>query len=159
LLADTLEQLGFGSENGTWRNEFLSAAAELRSGNFGTPAATGSADLMAALTIEQLFDAIAVQIDGPRAWHLDLSITWNLSDTGQSYRTTLKNGVFVFQKHAGKPSGLTVTMPDAAIGALALGDLSGAAAAGLTTEGDNSVLASLFGVLSPGDPDFDIVTP
>ena len=38
LLADALEQLGFGAENGTWRNAFLAGATELRSGNFGTPA-------------------------------------------------------------------------------------------------------------------------
>jgi alkyl sulfatase BDS1-like metallo-beta-lactamase superfamily hydrolase len=38
LLADVFEQLGYGSENGTWRCEFLSAAMELRTGNFGTPA-------------------------------------------------------------------------------------------------------------------------
>ena len=39
LLADLFEQLGYGSENGTWRCEFLSAVMELRTGNFGT---TGS---------------------------------------------------------------------------------------------------------------------
>ncbi|MCB1257399.1 MAG: MBL fold metallo-hydrolase, partial [Microthrixaceae bacterium] len=37
LLADAFEQLGFGAENGTWRNAYLSGAAELRGGNFGTP--------------------------------------------------------------------------------------------------------------------------
>jgi alkyl sulfatase BDS1-like metallo-beta-lactamase superfamily hydrolase len=37
LLADVLEQLGFGSENGTWRGAYLSGALELRRGNFGTP--------------------------------------------------------------------------------------------------------------------------
>jgi alkyl sulfatase BDS1-like metallo-beta-lactamase superfamily hydrolase len=41
LYADTLEQLGYGAENGTWRNFFLSAA-ELREGNFGTPRVTAA---------------------------------------------------------------------------------------------------------------------
>jgi alkyl sulfatase BDS1-like metallo-beta-lactamase superfamily hydrolase len=40
LLADVFEQLGYGADNGTWRCEFLSAAMELRTGNFGTPAPT-----------------------------------------------------------------------------------------------------------------------
>ena len=40
LYADTLEQLGYGAENGTWRNFFLSGATELRDGNFGTPTST-----------------------------------------------------------------------------------------------------------------------
>ncbi len=40
LLADALEQLGYGAENGTWRNVYLAGATELRTGNFGTPATT-----------------------------------------------------------------------------------------------------------------------
>ena len=40
LQADALEQLGFGSENGTWRSAYLAGATELRHGIFGTPAAT-----------------------------------------------------------------------------------------------------------------------
>ena len=57
LLADVFEQLGYGAENGTWRCEFLSAAMELRTGNFGTPTVTVSADIVAHLSPEMLFDA------------------------------------------------------------------------------------------------------
>ena len=42
LQASAFTQLGYGSENGTWRNFFLSGAVELRSGNFGTPAKTSA---------------------------------------------------------------------------------------------------------------------
>jgi len=42
---DTLEQLGYGAENGTWRNFFLSGATELRDGNVGTPAVTAQLSL------------------------------------------------------------------------------------------------------------------
>lgn len=65
LLADTYEQLGYGCENGTWRNFYLSGAHELRQGKFGTPASTASDDLVAALSPEMLFDAIAVTVNGP----------------------------------------------------------------------------------------------
>jgi alkyl sulfatase BDS1-like metallo-beta-lactamase superfamily hydrolase len=37
LQADALEQLGYGSENGTWRNFYLTGALELRHGPVGTP--------------------------------------------------------------------------------------------------------------------------
>jgi alkyl sulfatase BDS1-like metallo-beta-lactamase superfamily hydrolase len=37
LYVDTLEQLGYGSENGTWRNFFLSGATELREGKLRHP--------------------------------------------------------------------------------------------------------------------------
>ncbi|HEY1616148.1 MAG TPA: alkyl sulfatase dimerization domain-containing protein [Streptosporangiaceae bacterium] len=70
LLADVFEQLGYGSENGTWRCEFLSAAMELRSGNFGTSTVTASPDIVSHLSPEMLLDAIAIQINGPAAWDL-----------------------------------------------------------------------------------------
>ena len=59
LLADTLEQLGYGSENGTWRNFYLSGAYELRNGQFGTPTVTASPDMVAQLSPDMLFDAMA----------------------------------------------------------------------------------------------------
>ena len=37
LLADAYEQLGYGAENGTWRNFYLMGAYELRHGSVGTP--------------------------------------------------------------------------------------------------------------------------
>jgi alkyl sulfatase BDS1-like metallo-beta-lactamase superfamily hydrolase len=159
LLADVFTQLGYGSENGTWRCEFLGAAMELTSGNFGTPITAVSADMMSHLSPEMLFDALAIQVNGPKAWDLDLAIRWDLPDHGTSYRTTLHNGVLTYMKDSDKPVSLTLTVPKAALMALATGNLDAARASGLTTHGDQSQLASLFSVLQPGDPDFNIVEP
>ena len=71
--ADTLEQLGYGAENGTWRNFYLSGATELREGNFGTPTVTAAPAILAQLTPEQLFDA-SHPVNGPKAWDLDLRL-------------------------------------------------------------------------------------
>ena len=159
LLADVFEQLGYGSENGTWRCEFLSAAVELRTGNFGTPTATAAADIVAHLGPEMLFDALAIQVNGPKAWDLDLAIRWDLPDRGVSYRTTLHNGVLTYVKDSAQPASLTLTVPAAALSALALGDVAAARRDGLTMNGDQSQLASLFSVLQAGDPNFNIVEP
>jgi alkyl sulfatase BDS1-like metallo-beta-lactamase superfamily hydrolase len=159
LLADVFTQLGYGSENGTWRCEFLSAAMELRTGNFGTPTVTASADIVAHLSPEMLFDALAIQVNGPKAWDLDLAIRWDLPDHGASYRTTLHNGVLTYVKDSGKPASLTLTVPAAALIALAQGDLDAARDHGLTTNGDESQLATLFSALQPGDPNFNIIEP
>jgi len=159
LLAEVFEQLGYGSENGTWRCEFLSAATELRTGNFGTPTVTASPDIMSHLSPEMLFDALAVQVDGPQAWDLDLAIGWTLPDHGTAYRMTLHNGVLTYVKNSDKPVGLTLTVPAAALMALAGGDIEAARAAGLKADGDESTLSTLFGVLQPGDPNFHIVLP
>jgi alkyl sulfatase BDS1-like metallo-beta-lactamase superfamily hydrolase len=159
LLADVFEQLGFGSENGTWRCEFLSAATELRTGNFGTPTQTVSADIVTHLSPEMLFDALAIQVDGPKAWDLELAIRWVLPDHDTAYRVTVHNGVLTYVKDSDQPAGLTLTAPNLALLALARGDVEAARGSGLITEGDESQLAALFSVLQPGDPSFNIIEP
>ena len=158
LLAEVLERLGFGSENGTWRNAYLTGAAELRGGSFGTPV-TASADLLSQLTPELFLDAVAIQINGPAAWDLDLAARWVFPDHGASFRTTLRNGVFSYVRDGAGQVLVTITVPRAALGPLAAGDLAAAAAAGLTVDGDSAALDRVLGVLQPGDPAFGIVEP
>ncbi len=157
VLADTYEQLGYGAENGTWRGFFLSGATELRHGPFGTPTTTVSTDLLAALSPDQLFDALAIQVDGPAAWSERLSIDVVLTDSGERYRVRLANGVLTY---SGRPqrgaADCTVTTTRRALPALATGTL---AQAGMEVSGDESAISRLLGVLRPGDPDFAIVTP
>ncbi len=95
LLADTFEQLGFGAENGTWRSVYLSGAHELRHGTFGTPTTAASADVAGALSPEQLFDAMAVRVNGPRCWDERIDLDLDLGDAGH-YRLRLANGVLTY---------------------------------------------------------------
>ncbi|MGW1315338.1 alkyl/aryl-sulfatase [Streptomyces sp. NPDC002426] len=162
LLADTYEQLGYGSENGTWRNFYLSGATELRQGQFGTPTVAASPDVIANLTPPMLFDAIAVQIDGPKAWGETLSIDVHLTDSGERYRLRLTNGVLTYSAAPQKGTADVTLRTDArSLPALALGGLSPErlTEAGIQVEGDASVLGRLAGVLDAGDQDFPIVTP
>lgn len=76
-----------------WRDFFLSAVAELRDGRFGTPTETTAPDVIDQLTPSMLFDAIAIQVDGPRAWDEELSIDVVLTDVEESWRLRLANGV------------------------------------------------------------------
>jgi len=154
LQADTFEQLGFGSENGTWRSVFLAGATELRKGNFGTPAATSSADILLALSPEQVFDAIAIRVDGPRAWDLNLSLAVELTDTGESYRLDLRNGVLVHHSAPSQGARLVIRTTHPGLVGLLGGQTSGVA-----LDGDRSQLDQLLGVLDTPDPDFAIVTP
>ena len=160
LLADALEQLGFGSENGTWRSAFLSGAAELRGSSFGSPTVAASADIIGQLSPELFFDAVAIQVDGPRAWDLDIATRWIFPDSdGATYRLTLKNGVLTHVKDGRGDVTLTVTVPKSALGALAMGDVEAAMGAGLQLDGDVGALQQVLAVLEPGDPGFNIVTP
>lgn len=162
LLADTFEQLGYGAENGVWRNIFLSGTTELREGRFGTPTVSASADVVSALTPEMLFDAIAIQIDGPRAWDEKLSFDVVLTDTDARYRLRVANGVLTYspRPQQGEPDAV-ITATSRTLPALALGGLSpdGLAKAGIELTGDATILTRLASLLDPGDPDFAIVTP
>ena len=93
LQADALEQLGYGAENATWRNFFLMGARELREGIAGTPTAVAPADFLARLTVEQLLDAMAIRLDGPRAWGVELRIEWVVTDPDETHAITVRNGV------------------------------------------------------------------
>jgi alkyl sulfatase BDS1-like metallo-beta-lactamase superfamily hydrolase len=157
LYADTLEQLAYGSENGTWRNFFLSGATELREGNFGTPAIPAAPAVVAQLSPTQLFDSLAISVNGPQAWDLDLAIDVTLRDLNENYRLTLRNGVLTHRARAAdQTAGATVTTTKARLLQLLGGDV---ASPGLEISGDESTLDSLLGVLEAGDPSFNIITP
>jgi alkyl sulfatase BDS1-like metallo-beta-lactamase superfamily hydrolase len=166
LQADALEQLGYGSENGTWRNFFLMGAYELRHGPVGTPTATASPDVLDALTLDQLFDALAIRVDGPRSWDADITVRWNLTD-GEPVTMRLRNGVLTHVTDTG--AGRERAAPDVEftlaesdlravlLGAVAPADL--AARPDVQVSGDAGKLAELLGHLDEPDSDFAIVTP
>jgi alkyl sulfatase BDS1-like metallo-beta-lactamase superfamily hydrolase len=159
LYVATLQQLAYGSENGPWRNFFLAGATELSDGNFGTPTQAASPTMLAQLTPEQVFDALAISVNGPRAWDLDLTFDVTFGDLGVNYRLALRNGVLVHRKVPAEPATATATLTVAAkarLLALAGGDLS---SPGLGIDGDTQALQRFIEVLDRPDPAFNIVTP
>ena len=159
LYADTLEQLGYGAECATWRNFFLSGATELRDGNFGTPVNTTSTTMLSQLTPEQMFDTLAISVNGPHAWDLDIAIDMTFTDLATNYRLTLRNGVLVYRACPADASSANVTVTLATkmrLLAAAAGDFT---SPGLETSGDAAALQALLGVLDRPDPGFNIITP
>lgn len=162
LQAQALEQLAYGAENGTWRNFYLMGARELREGIGGT-AASLPPDFIVNLTSEQLFDALAVQIDGPRAGDQRITLDWRFTDTGENHNVTLRHGVLTHRRGTptGKPDA-TVRIERAALneviaGGATIEDL--ASSGRLAIEGDQAKLGQLLTLLDPPDPNFAIVTP
>jgi alkyl sulfatase BDS1-like metallo-beta-lactamase superfamily hydrolase len=159
VYSDTLEQLGYGAENATWRNFFISGATELRDGNFGTATTATSMSMLSQLTPEQLFDSLAIRVDGPRSWHLDIAIDITFEDLQVNYRLTLHNGVLVYRKVAADAAtaGVTVKLDSKLrLLLLAMGDFT---SPGLDVSGDQSALQQLLSILDSPDPSFNIVTP
>ena len=159
LYADTLEQLGYGAENATWRNFFMSGATELRDGNFGTAGSVTSMSLLNQLTPEQIFDSLAIRVNGPRGWDLDVALDISFTDLGANYRLVLRNGVLVYRKAPADSMTATVTVKlDSKFRLLlvATGDFT---SPGLEISGDQTALQAFLGVLDSPDTNFNIVTP
>ncbi|MER7695836.1 alkyl sulfatase dimerization domain-containing protein [Streptomyces sp. NPDC096095] len=165
LQADALEQLGYGSENGTWRNFYLMGALELRHGSVGTPTSTVAPDLLAVLTLEQLCDALAIRVHGPRSWEADITARWTLSEGGEPLTMRLRNGVLTHVRGTGPTAAapdVEILLKEAEVRAVLLGALAPAdltARPGVEITGDVGKLTELLGHLTDPDPDFAIVTP
>ncbi|NUP65631.1 MAG: MBL fold metallo-hydrolase [Nonomuraea sp.] len=156
MLAEVYTRLGHGSENGTWRNFYLVGAMELAGDVVPANLDTTSPEMLDALTLDQIFDSLAIRVDGPRAWNESLSIDWQLTDANQRHRTTLSNGALVQQSDPPpQPVDLTLTLTRPRL----LGLLAGEAADGIQHEGDMNVLSRLTAVLDDPVPAFAIVTP
>ncbi|MBN9113456.1 MAG: MBL fold metallo-hydrolase [Pseudonocardia sp.] len=154
LLGDVLTRLGYGAECATWRNNFLTGALELR----GTvnPQTIDSTGLSAALTVTQLFDSLAIRIDGERAWDAHASIRWEFTDSGDAYRMELSNGVLIHHPTARRDTcDLVVTLTRAELLVL----LAGQGVDGVGFDGDTGVLETVLSLLDEADPSFTVVTP
>lgn len=160
-LAGVYDTLGYGAENGTWRNFYLTAAMELR----GTPAtvdlSTTNPEVSMALTVGQLIDSLAVRVNGPRAWDTRLTIDWLVTDEKRGWRLTLSNGALTHRSAAlGKPLGrqpadLALKLAKTQL----LGLLAGQGLEGIEHSGDPAAFAKLVSLLETPDPNFAIVTP
>jgi alkyl sulfatase BDS1-like metallo-beta-lactamase superfamily hydrolase len=163
LQAATLEQLGFGAENGPWRNFFLMGARELREGVAGTATTTAPADIVASLTTDQLFDSMAIRLDGPRAFDMTLTLNWVFPDIDARYALTLENAVLTHMagKQADDPDA-TITLDRALLNRVLTGgaDLQHElGSGGIRIEGDAAKLGQLLALFDAPDPSFAIVTP
>ena len=154
LLADVFTRLGYGSECGTWRNNYLTGAQEL--GGQVVTSMVSSAGMASALTITQLFDSLAIRINGMRAWDTTASIRWHFTDTGETYRMALSNGVLTHHPTTRTPpADLVVTLTKAQL----LGMLAGGSPDGVRFDGDPNTFAMIVGFTDDPDPSFAIVTP
>ncbi|AMM32919.1 alkyl sulfatase [Sinomonas atrocyanea] len=155
LLAQAFTSLAYGCENATWRNFYLTGAKELLDGP--PPARPPRQKLVGALPVEQILDSLTVRVDGPRAWDLDLSIDWHVTDEGALHRLRLFRGVLLHRQGSAADGGAQLalrTTRKQLLAVLATGSLEG-----IDFEGDPAVLSTLLQVLEAPDPAFPIVTP
>jgi len=120
LCADAMEQLGYQAESGPWRNEYLTAAQELRHGNANlTAAAKNTGEMVKALSAPMLFDYMAIVMDKQALADEDFTVNVTLPDVGERHMLRVKNGVLLAYKNTLSDSAdVSVTCPKNALFAI-----------------------------------------
>ena len=161
LLADSYEQQGYQAESGIWRNQFLSAAHDLRFGYKPAGSSSQSQDMIAAVPTQVLMDSMATRYD-PAKIGAPLAINLVLTDRNET--VGIEAGKTVLIARVGSPSAsptVTIKGPRRLIlGLLFLKlPLAQLQAAGLKIEGDPAAIAALQAALDPIPAGFTIAEP
>lgn len=118
LCADALEQLGYQSESGPWRNAYLTAAEELRNGNSMDAAKVtkGDGSIILEMTAPMMFDYMAILLDKQALADYDFTMNVALSDINEQYMLHIKNGVVLVYKNVqSDKADVTITCPKNAL--------------------------------------------
>ena len=161
LLAQSYRQQGYQAESAIWRNQFLAAAGDLTTGRAPMSAAQ-SADLIAAITTQELLDSAATRFAPERFERPRLIVALEMTDRKEQ-ASLEANGRVLIGRVGAAPSAPDVTVRGPRALMLALLFLKQPVAAmqqaGLTVEGDAAALQHLIDTLDPLPQGFDIVTP
>jgi alkyl sulfatase BDS1-like metallo-beta-lactamase superfamily hydrolase len=163
LQAAAFEQLAYQAEAGPWRDVYLTGAQELRTGTPDFPFPVRPRHVV-GLELNQLFDYLAVRVDGARATELgSVRIDWHFPDTGEQARVTLSNGTLhgTADRPVADPD-LTVTCSRAALDELIatgapIGDLIDRG--DVVIEGDDGPLRRLWDLMADFEMFFAVIEP
>ncbi len=98
LCAAPLEALGFASQSATWRNAYLLAARELRTGVPAAKRRSMGHDLLKAVPMETFLDCLAIRLVAERASGHCLAMAWHVVDTDEHWTLTLGNAALTYRR-------------------------------------------------------------
>ena len=163
LLADTLEQLGYQSESGPWRNFYLSGALELREGLPAAASPFGASEgMVRAIPLYNLFQSMAVRLNSDKADGINLTINIEFTDS-EATLLSVENSVlhaFPGRQHDAPTATMKISEMDYKRLMMGLADATQLIESGaLKIEGELSALAQLAGLFDQFERRFPIVTP
>lgn len=163
LLADALEQLGYQAENGTWRNEYLMGAFELRNGIPDLPPLVNSPDLLKAMTLPMCFDYLGVRLNGPRAQGKRVLLNWDFTDVKEQYTLRLENSALTYTPEKQAPDAdATLTLTRETLDTINIGTMTFDQAienGAIQVKDNKAAVKELLGLLDTFQQAFPIVTP
>ncbi len=163
LLADTLEQLGYQSESGPWRNFYLCGALELREGlPAGSSTFAASEGMVRAIPLFNLFQTMSVRLNSDKAEGIHLHINIEFTDS-EATLLTIENSVlhaFAGRQHESPTATMKISEMDYKRLMMGLTDAAQLIESGaLKIDGDVTALAQLAGLFDQFERRFPIVTP
>lgn len=164
LQADAMEQLGYQAESSTFRNAYLNGAQELRQ---GAPQLQGGAargrGILRAMTVEQVFDTLAIRLKSEDVGGQSMAINWTFTDIDEQWLLGLSNRtLYHIRGRHDTAAAATVTLTRATLidvitqettfpDAISAGDIQ--------VEGDAAAMLAIFGNLDAFTPGFNVVEP
>ncbi len=161
LSAAAHTQLGYGAENATWRNAYLSAAQELRDGvPSGTKNPRSLRDVTKGMSVLLALNALSVRLNGSKAVGSGFVINWNVSDTGEACHSELTNAVLINRDGTDPQADATVELSRSTLGRFVLGEigLGELERGGARIAGEAGALADLAKMLDHFPPWFPVAT-
>ena len=164
LQADTFEQLGYQAESSTFRNAYLMGAQELRNGPPSLPGGqVRGRGLLLAMTVEQVFDSIAVRLKSEDLGGVRLATNWVFTDIDEKWCVGISNRTLYATPHSQSPDAVvTVTLARTTLIAVIVQDttfVQEIERGSIVLEGDAAALLGIFGNLDVFHAGFAIVEP
>lgn len=161
MLADSYEQQGYQAESAIWRNQFLSAAQDLRGGAKPRAGATQGTDMIAAVSTQMLLDSASTRFDPAKFGNRSGSINLAIVDRKEAAGIELTPSAMIGRMQPLGAAGATITGPRRMmLGLLFLKlPLAQLEAAGLKVEGDKALVEAWLAAVDPVPPAFNIAEP
>lgn len=162
LQANSFEQLGYQAESATWRGFYLTGAKELREGVLKfAHGSTDSPDTIKGMTVEMLFDYMAVRLDSEKAAGKNISLNFTL-DKGDNLNLTLNDSVLNYRQTLQQKADASFSLSradlhDVLTGQVKMADLVKSGKAKVT--GDAAKLDEIIATLDQFELWVNVVTP
>lgn len=159
LCADALEQLGYIQEAGTWRNEYLKGAQELRFGVIKPGNELISTEVLDNLPFSSILNLLSIRMKGVEAGRYDYKLNFIIPDRNDTAATQVKRGIFRYlSDKLASNAEVTITMPKEILYRMVTTNDS-IENARIGIEGDIYKWYSFLRLIDTIDLDFPIMTP
>lgn len=161
LLADSLEQQGYQAESAIWRNQFLMGAKELRQGILVRPNSSQNADMIAAVSTQELLDSVSTRFDPVKLAGRTMGINLVMPERQEVAGVELTRTTMIGRLKPVDQPAATITGPRRALlGLLFLKmPLAQLEMMGVKVEGDRQAAEAWLNAIEPIPGGFNIVEP